>query len=138
MKGKRDHILPIAPRVMEILQSLPRFAGPHLFTNTGGRVPVDSMSRAKRRIDAMCGVKEWCWHDLRRTMRSKLSALPIEDRVREAMIAHAQSGMHQVYDLHTYAHEKKAGFVMWEKMLTGIVTPRPPAEVISITSRKMA
>jgi integrase len=138
MKGKRDHIIPVAPRVMEILQSLPRHAGPHLFTTTGGRVPVDSMSRVKRRIDAMCGVKAWCWHDLRRTMRSKLSALPIEDRVRKAMIAHAQPGLHKVYDLHTYAHEKKTGFVMWEKMLTGIVTPRPPAEVISITSRKTA
>ena len=60
-------------------------------------------------------------HDLRRTMRTRLSALPIEDRVREAMIAHAAPGLHQVYDQHRYLDEKRRGFELWEQRLAEIL-----------------
>ena len=58
-------------------------------------------------------------------MRTHLSALPIEDRVREQMIAHAQPGLHKVYDLHRYEAEKRRGFELWEQRLRGIVEPAP-------------
>jgi hypothetical protein len=68
-------------------------------------------------------VRDWVLHDLRRTMRTRLSALPIEDRVREAMIAHAAPGLHQVYDQHRYSDEKRRGFELWEARLSTIVSP---------------
>jgi integrase len=77
------------------------------------------------RIDALSGVAGWKFHDLRRTMRTHLSALPIEDRVREQMIAHAQPGLHKVYDLHRYEAEKRRGFELWEVRLRGIIEPAP-------------
>ena len=59
-------------------------------------------------------------------VRTHLSALPIEDRLREQMIAHAQPGLHRVYDQHAYAAEKLRGFELWEARLAGILYPRPP------------
>jgi hypothetical protein len=59
-------------------------------------------------------------------MRSHLSALPIEDRVREAMIAHAQPGLHRIYNLYDYLDEKRRGFALWEQRLQGILHPPPP------------
>ena len=56
-------------------------------------------------------------------MRTHLSALPIEDRVREHMIAHAQPGLHQVYDRHAYSAEKRRGFELWEARLRRILSP---------------
>jgi hypothetical protein len=39
-------------------------------------------------------------HDIRRTCRTRFSALPVEDIVRELLLAHARPGLHKVYDLH--------------------------------------
>jgi hypothetical protein len=82
---------------------------------------VAGFSRTKARLDELSGVQDWILHDLRRTRRTRLSALPIEDRVREAMIAHAAPGLHQVYDQHRYLAEKRRGFALWEARLTSIL-----------------
>jgi integrase len=56
-------------------------------------------------------VEPFTFHDLRRSMRTRLSALPIPDEVRELMIAHRPSGLHQTYDLHRYRDVSAAGRV---------------------------
>ena len=72
-------------------------------------------------IDARIPLPHWTLHDLRRTMRTNLSALPIPDRVRELMIAHAQPGLHQVYDQYSYLAEKRRGFEAWQARLALIL-----------------
>jgi integrase len=74
-------------------------------------------------------VEPFTFHDLRRTIRTRLSALPIPDEVRELMIAHRQSGLHQTYDLHRYRDEKRRGFELWANQLVSIVEP-PPSTVV--------
>ena len=83
MKGGRTHELPLSPAVMALLSSLPRFPGHFIFTTTAGEKPVNGFSKAKARIDKLSGVANWKLHDLRRTMRTRLSALPVQDLVRE-------------------------------------------------------
>lgn len=74
-------------------------------------------------------VEPFTFHDLRRSMRTRLSALPIPDEVRELMIAHRPSGLHQTYDLHRYRDEKRRGFELWADRLLTIVEP-PPSIVV--------
>jgi integrase len=83
---------------------------------------VNGFSKAKARADRLSGVADWKIHDLRRTMRTGLSALPVEDLVRELVIAHAKPGLHQVYDLHTYQDEKRRCLELWEHRLLSTVT----------------
>ena len=71
------------------------------------------------------GVSDWVIHDLRRTMRTRLSALPVQDLVRELVIAHAKPGLHKVYDQHAYQNEKRQCLELWEARLLSIVEPRP-------------
>ena len=78
--------------------------------------------QAKARADRLSGVADWKIHDLRRTMRTGLSALPVEDLVRELVIAHAKPGLHQVYDLHTYQDEKRRCLELWVHRLLSTVT----------------
>ena len=61
-------------------------------------------------------------------MRTGLSALPIPDQVRELVIAHAQPGLHQVYDLHAYRQEKLHALNLWAARLRSIVEPPRPTE----------
>jgi integrase len=121
MKSDRAHLVPLAPDVLALLSSLPRFSGAFVFTTSDGQKPVNGFSKTKKRLDVLSGVTKWRIHDLRRTMRTHLSALPIEDRVREQMIGHAQPGLHKVYDLHSYRTEKSRGFKLWEDRLRSIL-----------------
>jgi integrase len=127
MKGGRAHEVPLSPAAVALLESLPRFtAGDFVFSTTAGAKSVNGFSKGKARIDRLSGVADWKIHDLRRTMRTHLSALPVQDLVRELVIAHAKPGLHKVYDKHTYEAEKRDCLERWEKRLLTIVEP-PPA-----------
>jgi integrase len=112
MKGDRAHEVPVAPAAVALLESLPRWNGGDFIFTTA-------------RVDRLSGVSAWVIHDLRRTVRTHLSALPVEDLVRELVIAHAKPGLHKVYDLHAYQDEKRRCLDLWEKRLLSIVEPRP-------------
>ena len=130
MKSNAAHSVPLTDDVVAILRSLPRFnRGDHLFTSTFGHKAVDGFSRAKARLDETMAAQlggaadHWVIHDIRRTMRTHLSALPIPDRVRELVIAHARPGMHKVYDQYAYLDEKRDALEKWQIRLRGIVNP---------------
>jgi hypothetical protein len=54
---------------------VPRFnSGDHVFSTTFGKSPVRGFSALKRRLPALDG--EWVIHDIRRSVRTNLSALP--------------------------------------------------------------
>jgi integrase len=128
MKAGAAHTVPLSDAALEVLRELPRLKqGSHLFSTTFGEMPVNGFSRAKRRLDELMterlgAIEEFRFHDIRRTMRTGLSALPIPDRVRELVIAHAQPGLHQVYDRHKYDDEKRAALDLWATRLMAIVT----------------
>jgi integrase len=133
MKGDRAHEVPLAPDALALLQELPRFtAGDYVFTTTAGAKPINGFGKAKIRSDKLSGVSGWVIHDLRRTMRTHLSALPVEDLVRELVIAHAKPSLHKVYDQHAYQDEKRRCFELWEARLLSIVEPRPPGGVTDL------
>lgn len=73
-------------------------------------------------------------HDIRRTVRTRLSAAPVEDRVRELVIGHTQKGLHKVYDQHAYAEEKRQALDWWAAQLRCIVEP---AHENVVSMRKM-
>jgi integrase len=126
MKGDRAHTVPLAPAAVALLKELPRWnSGDFAFTTTGGAKPINGFSKAKVRIDKLSGVSGWKIHDLRRTMRTHLSALPVEDLVRELVIAHAKPGLHKVYDQHTYQDEKRRCLELWERRVLSIIEPCP-------------
>jgi len=74
---------------------------------------------------------EWRLHDLRRSMRTGLSALPVTDMVRELVIAHTKRGLHKVYDQFGYLDEKREALTLWAARLRSIVEP-PPNNVVPI------
>ncbi|MEJ0093499.1 MAG: tyrosine-type recombinase/integrase [Methylocella sp.] len=123
MKGKVAHEVPLAPEALALLSSLPRGTGPCVFSTTGGHRPVSGFSKAKARLDKLLDseVENWTFHDLRRTMRTHLGGLPVPTNAAELVIAHAQPGLHKVYDRHTYREEKRRALELWAKRLSSIV-----------------
>ncbi len=115
MKGKAAHEAPLASAAIELLKTLPRWEGGFfVFTTKGGRKPVAGFSRAKTRLDSLLkDVEPWVFHDLRRTMRTHLGGLPVPNNVAELVLAHAQTGMNKIYDLHSYRDEKRRALELW-------------------------
>jgi integrase len=131
MKGGARHAVPLVPEILALLESLPRFAGgDYLFSTTGGKVPVSGFSKAKARLNKIMRMdveaqglpfEPFVIHDIRRTCRTKFSALPVEDIVRELLLAHSRPGLHKVYDLHAYENEKADALKAWHERLKHIV-----------------
>jgi integrase len=138
MKAARAHAVPLASDALTLLEGLPRFSGRFVFTTTNGAKPVNGFGSIKISLDKLSDVSDWTFHDLRRTMRTNLSALPVQDLVRELVIAHARPGLHRVYDQHSYLDEKRECVTLWESRLRDILNPAPAdvADLAEARARK--
>jgi integrase len=121
MKSGLDHVVPLCSSTVALLKPLPKWtAGNFIFTTTSGAKPVHVSDKVKKKINKIVGFSNWRNHDLRRTVRTHLSRLPIEEHVRELMLAHTRKGIAGVYDQYAYLKEKKAGFDLWHAQLKKI------------------
>ena len=124
-KSDETHLVPLCDDSYALLKTLPRFDhGDFVFSTTFGRVPVNGFSKAKGRLDALmgAGVTPWVIHDLRRTVRTRLSSLRIEDHVAEMVIGHGRQGNQRVYDQHKYLQEIREALCRWEAELREMIT----------------
>jgi integrase len=97
MKGGSAHAVPLTAEISALIERLPRFSGgDFLFSTTGGQRPVSGFSKAKTRLNALMRkdleaqdmpFEDFVIHDIRRTCRTRFSALPVEDIVRELLMA---------------------------------------------------
>lgn len=145
MKGRnetaREHLVPLTDEVAAIFDSLPRYnAGSHIFTSTNGELPITIGSKIKKEIDARMAftlraffrlrgiegkprVAPWVTHDIRRTVRTNLSAFrSISEETREAILAHARPGVKGVYNVYDYADEKREALTLWAQRLQAIIS----------------
>lgn len=157
VKGQEPHprLVPLSDAAVEVLESLPRFkSGDHLFSFSAGRRPLkpNQFSDPKAKLDkkmlhtmqAMARKRgddhrrvtlpHWINHDVRRTMRTHLSALKVAEEVRETLLEHVRPGIKGVYDLYEYADEKREALILWSARLRSIVDP-PPANVVEMKAR---
>jgi integrase len=150
MKAAAAHIVPLSDDAIAIVETLPQFKkGAHLFSTTGGEKPVNGFSKAKSKLDALmleelrkvddkAKLPPFVIHDIRRTMRTGLSALPVPDLVRELVIAHVKPGLHKVYDQFAYLDEKRHALDLWAARLRAIVSLPSSANVVALRDRGAA
>jgi integrase len=137
-KSNATHTVPLTDEVIDILESLPRFVGgDHVFSTTGGAKPINGFSKAKSRLDGLIAEKlgaeppPFVIHDLRRTVRTRLSSLRIPEPVAEMVVGHGRKGLARVYDQHQYAAEMREALEAWAARLRSIVDP-PPDNVVQL------
>jgi integrase len=136
MKADAPHVVPLALKAVELLESLPRWQGPYVFSNKDGARPIAGFSDTKATLDTlMPDISDWRFHDLRRTLRTGLSALRISDIVAELCIGHTQKGLHKTYDQHSYLDEKRHAFEAWANHVLAICEPGAPSNVIELAAR---
>ena len=128
-KNDTPHALPVTAEIEAIVRACSHRRG-YLFSTTMGARPLTLGAKLKRQIDALAleelrkevaepgddpaevQLPPWTNHDLRRTMRTGLSALavPEGDVVRELVIGHVRPGVSGIYDVHKYLPEKRVAW----------------------------
>lgn len=136
-KNGDEHVIPLSPEVMAILEGLPRI-GRYAFTTTG-ETPVSGFTRAKERLDKLMGeavnkdlpegaepvaIPPFTIHDLRRTAATGMAGLRFPPHVVEAVLNHrsgTRRGVAGVYNRFDYADEKRAALDAWARRVAALI-----------------
>jgi integrase len=146
-KSETKHRVAITEDLRALLDRLPQFkSGDFLFSCKFGRTPLRGFSDAKQQIDKLmpADTEPWSFHDIRRSVRTRLSGLqipardgksmaPIPDHVAEMVIGHGRKGLQRVYDQEKYEFEIRAALEAWQALLRRIVNPVD--NVLSMSAR---
>jgi integrase len=128
-----DHVIPLSPAAMAIVNELPKLGKGDLVFTAGGRVPLCSFTYRKALFDKTCGVTGWTLHDLRRTARSLLPRAGVDADIAERCLGHIIGGVRGVYDRYEYLDEKREAFEKLAKLIGAILAP-PADNVVPLRS----
>jgi integrase len=106
-------------------------------TGSRGDTAIGDFSRVKNIIDARIAelqseaagklkarpLPHWQLHDIRRTVRTRLSDLGISPDISEMVIGHTLQGVRKIYDRHLYRGEKARALNIWADALGRIIKP---------------
>jgi integrase len=143
-KNGHEHLVPLSDSALEILRSLPRFAGSDAVFTLSGRA-ISGFARAKERADRTIAadggdpIKPWVTHDLRRSTATGLQRLGIAVPVIEAVLNHTTglAGVGGVYRRHAHETEKRQALSAWAAHVMAIVAgEKPPSNVVAIGERR--
>ena len=134
-KNGKQHTVPITDSMLNVLRRVPRYLSSDYVFTTTGKTPISGFGRVKDRMDKALpkGTAPWTIHDLRRTMSTNLAMLNIPQPVTEALLNHRSgvvSGVAAIYNVYSYADEKRDALEKWNRHLTKIQTSHSghPAE----------
>jgi integrase len=128
VKKGRGHALPLSDWAVDEIRSLINISGtsPYLLPRKNGLEPINpmlitrSVERLVHRFEA-AGIERFTPHDLRRTGRTGLASLGIEDEVAERVLNHQKRGMKRVYDRFAYFPQKRDAIEKWATYLSDLL-----------------
>ncbi|BCG80082.1 tyrosine-type recombinase/integrase [Mesorhizobium sp. 113-3-3] len=148
-KSGRDHVVPLTDDAIEIIGKLPRFKKCDWLCSLDGQGPVTIGHKVKMRIDAamLAALREdnpeatvpaWVNHDIRRTVRTRLSELDVMDEVAEAVIGHVPTALVRTYNQSDRLKVKRDALTRWEGALASIVGEEKASNVVAMAGRASA
>ena len=130
-KADRAHIVPLSLPAMALLSELPKLDDYVLTTRKG--TYITGYSKAKEQADRFMvaalgeAYEDWRFHDLRRTVATRMSELRIFEEIIGRVLNHAKAGVTaRHYNQHGYLDEKRHALETWGAELMRIVGGAPP------------
>jgi integrase len=126
-KSGRPLRLTLPAPALQVLRDAPRRINREfVFGESGGsfsRWSWEKVRIEKRLAEAGYLLTQWGLHDVRRTVRTRLSKLGVKPHIAELVIGHAahRTGIVGTYDHHDYAPEIKDALAQWAETLTEII-----------------
>ena len=109
------HVVPLTSKSQDILQNQPLWnVGDFVFYSTNGRTLSSGFSKAKLRIDEVCDLEPWTFHDLRRSVATHMAKIGIIQEHIERVLGHTIAGVAGTYNRYSYLEEKLSALKKWE------------------------
>lgn len=130
-KNGREHLIPLTPRALAILDEAPPSPDGWLFPSKQTGVPYVQTAPGKAllrlRAGPLSGVEEFTPHDLRRTCNSGMRELGVSKAHCRMVLNHSDGDVNSKhYDKWQGETEKRAALALWADHLTGLLTPAAP------------
>jgi len=131
-KGRVSQRVPLTDMALEIIEQARVYSGlsPFVFASvlkTDAPITTHSLSVAILHHWKPLGFSEqFTPHDLRRTLRTRLAELGIDDVTAERVLGHKLQGIMAVYNRHGYDAEKRQALEKWARKLRQIVGIEEP------------
>ena len=139
-KTADENRIPILPMAKAVLEQAKTFSADCLHVFRSSYKPEKPMTRhaLTRAVDrhwqeilsGMENAEKFTPHDLRRTLRTRLAELKIDDIVAEKILGHRLQGVLGIYNRYGYDAEKRQALAMWEDRLSGILGEKTEASNI--------
>lgn len=141
-KAGRVHDVPLSGDVLGMIQELPRFENPYVFTTTSGKRPISGFSKAKGLLDATInerrteqgikkGMENWTIHDLRRTAATWMAQNGVPPHVLSAILNHSPGsamGVTAIYNRFRYTEERRQALEAWGNHVVSLEANREKEE----------
>jgi integrase len=132
-KNSKPHVVHLSEESLAVLAQVPK-GERFVFSVLSGK-PFQQFSQAKRNLDELSGVRDWCLHDLRRTCVSGMARLGVAPHVADKILNHQSgtiSGVAAVYQRHDFLAERKDALERWGSYVAKIVTATAADQLSSI------
>ena len=140
MKNNEPNRVPLCPMVLEVIEQAKVYAGKgnNVFPSSykpDKAMTRSALTRAVSRHWSEMGIEEkFTPHDLRRTLRTRLAEIGVNEIVAERVLGHKLQGMMAIYNQYPYDVEKRQALMKWEAKLRQIVcVSEPTTNVIPFT-----
>jgi len=126
-KNGQEHKLPLTDSALSIIKQARELFGdetPFVFhsPHRGGPIQPHSCSRAILRHREEMGIKDpFTPHDIRRTVRTRLAELKVDEFLAERVLGHKLQGVLAIYNKYDYLPEKRNALELWEQLINAIV-----------------
>lgn len=145
-KGKKDmpweHILPITPRIAEILSPLIEHKigpGPFSFmerTTASPATVIQIFSDAGRQLSAKGKTRKFTYQHVRVTAETLMAHLGISTETRAWLLSHGRSGVQaKHYDRYAYLPEKRAALEKWGAYLDELAWGKGDAKRVVLLTK---
>jgi len=121
-KSRHDQVVPLSKPVLAILQAhrSEGATGYVLSGRTKGN-PFNGAASAMRRLrKALPRGGDYTLHDLRRTCRTGLSRLGVDEQTAELVIGHRPQGIVKTYDIHHRLEERREALKRWAEYVLSV------------------
>ena len=124
-KGKRKHIIPLSNQSSRIIKDIKKVSQTYIFTSTG-KSHINSFDKWIESIREISGVDNWGYHDLRRTLTTRLAnKMGVPPIVQAVILNHSLSTQKgkttDRYNRHDYINEAKQALQDYADWLENLV-----------------
>jgi integrase len=124
-KNKREHLVPLVPKAMTLLETLKELSGesPHVFPGPTGD-PMNWVQKACARIMTRAAIADGRHHDTRRVLQTNMAEMGVPPHVADMILNHAIKDApksRQHYDTHHYIPEKREALIQWVARLRKVL-----------------